>query len=71
MKSGFFLDVVISKSSSIFELFSCENESLLIWRDSFFVLDFGFNILNRIRRFNIECDGFTSKSLDEDLHSTS
>ena len=71
MECGFFLDVIISKSSSVFELFSSENKSLLIWRDSFFVLDLGFDIFNGVRLFNIKSDGFTSQSLNEDLHSTS
>jgi len=71
VKSGFFLDVVVSKSSSVFELFSGEDKSLLVWRDSFFVLDLGFDIFNGVRLFNIKSDGFTSKGLDKDLHSTS
>ena len=71
MKSGFFLDIVISKSSSIFKLFSSENKSLLIWRDTFFILDLSFDIFNGVRLFNIKSDGFTSQSLNEDLHSTS
>jgi hypothetical protein len=53
MKSGFLLDVVIRKSSSIFELFSSENKSLLIRWNSFFVLNFGFNILDGVGSFNI------------------
>jgi len=71
VKGGFLLDVVISKSSSIFELFSGEDKSLLVWRDSFFVLDLGFDIFNGVRLFNIKSDGFTSEGLDKDLHSTS
>ena len=39
MKSGLFLDVVIRKSSSIFELLSSEDESLLIWGNTFFILN--------------------------------
>jgi hypothetical protein len=34
MKSALFLDVVIGKSSSIFELLSRKNETLLVRRDS-------------------------------------
>ena len=71
MKSRFFLDVVVSKSSTVFKLFSSEDKSLLIWRDSFLVLDLGFDIFNGIRLLNFKRDGFTSQGLDEDLHSTS
>jgi len=60
MKSGFFLDVVVRESSSVFELFSGKDESLLIWRDTFFILDFGFDIFNWVRRFNIKSDGLSS-----------
>jgi len=71
MESWFFLDVVVWESSSIFKLLSSKNESLLIWRNTFLVLDLGFDILNSICWFNIESDGFTSESLDKDLHTTS
>jgi len=71
MKSGFFLDVVVSESSSVIELFSSKDKSLLIWRNTFFVLDFLFDVFNRVRRFNFKSDGFSSKGLDKDLHSTS
>jgi len=59
MKSWFFLNVVVSKGSAIIKLFSGENKSLLIWRDSFFVLDFSFDIFYRIRWFNFKSDGFS------------
>ena len=39
MESRFFLDVVIRESSSIFELLTCEDESLLIWGNTFFILN--------------------------------
>ena len=39
MECGLFLDVVIRESSSIFELLSSEDESLLIWGNTFFILN--------------------------------
>ena len=48
MKGGFLLDVVVSEGSSVFELFSSEDKSLLIWGDSFFVLDLGFDVLDGV-----------------------
>ena len=39
VKCGFLLDVVIRESSSIFELLTSENESLLIWWNTFFILN--------------------------------
>ena len=35
---------------------------------TFFILDFGLHILNRIRWFNFQSDGLSGQSLDEDLH---
>ena len=38
MKSGLLLDVVVGEGSAIFKLLAGEDESLLVWRDSFLVL---------------------------------
>jgi len=55
-----FLDVVVWEGSSVFKLFTGKDESLLIWRDSFFVLDFSFYVLNGVWGFYIKGNGFTS-----------
>ena len=39
MESGLLLDVVVGKSSAVFELLTSEDESLLIRGDTLFVLD--------------------------------
>merc|ERR1711868_337329 len=71
MESTFLLDVVIREGSSILELLSSKNQSLLIWGNSFLVLDLGLDILNGIRRLNLQGDGLASESLDKDLHTSS
>merc|ERR1712019_49391 len=71
MKSAFLLDVVIGEGSSVLQLLSSKDQSLLIWWDSFLILNLGLDILDGIRRFNLQGDGFTSEGLDEDLHTTS
>jgi len=71
MESAFLLDVVVGEGSPILELLSSEDQSLLVWGDSFLVLDLGLDVLNGIRRFNLEGDGLTSQGLDEDLHTSS
>ena len=53
---------------TIFELFSSKDESLLIRRDAFFFLDFGFDIIDRVGGFDLEGNGLTRQSLDENLH---
>jgi len=71
MESGLLLDVVVGEGSAVLELLSSEDESLLIWRDTFLVLDLGLDVLNGVSWLDIEGDGLTSEGLDEDLHSTS
>ena len=52
VKSGFLLDVVVSQGAAIFELLSGENQSLLVRRDSFLILDLCFDVFcnSRSRR---------------------
>merc|ERR1711868_157853 len=71
MQGTLLLDVVIREGSSIFQLLSSEDQSLLIWWDSFLILDLGLDILNGIRRLNLKGDGFTSEGLNKDLHTSS
>ena len=52
-------------------MLSSEDESLLIWRDTFLILDLGLDVFDGICWLNIKSDGFTSEGLDEDLHTTS
>jgi len=68
VQSGFFLDVVIRKSASIFELLASEDQSLLIWGGSLLILDFGFDILDSVTGLDLKGDGLASECLDEDLH---
>ena len=71
MKSGLLLDVVVGEGSSIFELLTSENESLLVWWDAFLVLDLGLDVFNGVSWLDVEGDGLASQGLDEDLHTTS
>merc|ERR1712213_146334 len=71
MQSAFLLNVVIGEGSSILQLLSSKDQSLLIWGDSFLVLDLGLDILNGVRWFNLKGDGLASQCLDKDLHTTS
>jgi len=71
MESGLLLNVVIRKGSSVLELLSSEDESLLIGWDSFLILNLGLDVLNGVRWLDLEGDGLSSESLDEDLHTTS
>ncbi len=70
MEGRLLLDVVIGKSSAVLELLTSEDKSLLVGGDALLVLDLGLDVLNSVRRLNIEGDGLASESLHEDLHTT-
>merc|ERR1719259_249926 len=71
VKGGLLLDVIIREGPSIFKLLASKDETLLIRRDAFFVLNLGLDILNGVRWFNFQSNSFTSEGLDKDLHTTS
>lgn len=69
VEGGLFLDVVVRKCSVVFKLLSSKDKSLLIWGDSFFILNLSLDVINCVSRLNIKSDGFTGKGLYENLHS--
>merc|ERR1711962_1122173 len=71
MEGGLLPDVVVGERPSILQLFTSKDQSLLVWRDPFLVLDLSFHVLNSVRRLNLEGDSFTSQRFDEDLHTSS
>jgi len=71
MERGLLLNIIVRKSSAIFKLLSSKDEPLLIWWNSFLVLDLGFHIFNRVRWFNLKSNGLSCQSFDKDLHSSS
>merc|ERR1712071_541694 len=68
VERGLFLDVVVGQSSAVLELFSSENESLLVWRYTFFVLDLSFHVVDGVARLDLECDRLAGQGLYENLH---
>jgi len=71
VKGGFLLDIVVTKSSTILKLLASENESLLVGRDTLFILDLGLDIVNGVTGLDIQSDGLSGQSLYKDLHATS
>jgi len=65
------LNIVVRKSSAILKLLSGKDESLLIWGNTFLVLDFGFDIFNGVCWLDVQSDSFSSEGFDKDLHATS
>lgn len=62
------LDVVVRQSAAILQLFASEDQTLLIWGDSFLVLDLGLDILDGVRGLYLQGDGPFSQSFYENLH---
>merc|ERR1712045_1013319 len=71
MEGGLLLDVVVRKSSSIFQLLSSKDQPLLVWGDALLVLDLGLDILNGVRWLHLQGDGLPGQCLNEDLHTSS
>jgi len=48
MEGRLFLDVIVGEGSAVFELLSGKDESLLVRRDSFLVLNLGLDVVNSV-----------------------
>ena len=71
MESRLLLNIVVRQSPSILQLFASEDQSLLIGRDAFLVLDLCLHIINGVRWLNLQCNCLASKGLNKNLHSSS
>ena len=69
VKGGFLLDVVVGESTAVFELFAGEDEALLIWGNTFLILNLGLNVLNGVAGFDVQSDRLTCEGLNENLHN--
>ena len=69
VKSRLLLDVVVGEGAAIFELLAGEDQALLVRRNAFLVLDFGFDIVDGIGGFDLEGDRLAREGLHEDLHT--
>src|SRR5210317_394947 len=64
-----FLDVIIRECTSILELFTSENESLLIRWNTLLVLDLSLDVIDRVRRLNLQSNRLPGECLYENLHT--
>ncbi|RDY12636.1 hypothetical protein CR513_02531, partial [Mucuna pruriens] len=71
MQSGFLLNIIISKGTTIFQLLPSKDKPLLIWWDALLVLYLSLHIINRIRTFNLQSYGLPRQGLHKNLHATS
>jgi len=70
VKSRLLLNVVVTQSATILQLFSGENETLLIRRNTFLVLDFRLDIVDGVRGLHLKGDRLAREGLDENLHDS-
>merc|ERR1712176_288369 len=71
MEGRLLLHVVVLESSAVLKLLASEDESLLIWGNTFLVLNLGLDSLNGVSLLDLKGDSLSSESLNEDLHTTS
>ena len=67
MKSRLLLDVVVGQSTSVLELLSGEDETLLVRRDSLLVLNLSLDVVDGITRLNIKRNGLSGEGLYKNL----
>jgi hypothetical protein len=70
MKRRLLSNVVVAESSTVLKLPSIKDQSLLVWRNALFVLNFRLHILNCIAALYINRHGLASLKPDKDLKST-
>ena len=70
MEGRLLLDVVVRKGAAVLELLASEDESLLIGRDTFLILDLGLHVIDSVGGLDLKGDGLAGEGLDEDLHTT-
>jgi len=65
---AYLLDVIITESAAILQLLSGEDQSLLVRRDAFLVLDLGLDIVNSIGRLHLKGDSLAREGLYEAIN---
>ena len=69
VERGLLLDVVVREGTAIFKLLTSKDETLLVGRNTLLVLNLLLDIVNSIRRFDLEGNRLAREGLDEDLHT--
>ena len=67
VESGLLLDIVVPECSSVLELLSSEDETLLIRGDSLLILDLSLDAVDCVTLVDVEGDGLSCEGLHEDL----
>jgi hypothetical protein len=64
------LDVIVAQGATVLQLLTSKDETLLVRRNAFLVLNLRLDVVNRVARLNLQGDGLASEGLDENLHTT-
>ena len=67
MQCRLLLNVVVAESSAVLELFTGENKTLLIWRNTLLILDLRFDVVDSVARFDLKSDGLAGDYLKNDV----
>merc|ERR1712056_31010 len=70
VQGALLLDVVVGKSSSVLELLSGKDKTLLVRWDALLVLDLSLDILDGVGALDLKGNGLARQGLDEDLHAS-
>jgi hypothetical protein len=86
VQSRLLLDIVVAQGSSILQLLTSKDKSLLVWWDTLLVLNLGLDIIDGVRGLDFQSDRLSSETtllaisarrgersysrLDKDLHTT-
>ncbi len=63
----YYQQFISPQGAAILKLLAGEDQALLIWRNTFLVLDLSLDVVDGVRRLKLKGDGLSSKGLDEDL----
>jgi hypothetical protein len=66
----FVLNVAVRDGTGVLELLFVKDQTLLVRRLSYLVLNLGLDVVDGIGRLDVQGDGHSGESLDEDLHSS-
>ena len=68
MERGLLGDIVVGQRPAILKLLASKDQPLLVRRNPLLVLDLGLDILNRVRRLDLQRDRLARQRLHKDLH---
>ncbi len=64
------LNVVMRQRAIVLELLAVKHQTLLVREDALLVLDLGFQVGDRIRQLDFQCDGLARQPFHKDLQAS-